>query len=128
MQIKHYKYNDVIKKVKILELVQQFKEELIENNNFKFMELNIYIVSKDLKLELFLTKEIKINIKTKVLELMSTLKKNIFIISKNYNDTIFNEIYFEYKEISFNQYISDRTPRSYKYKSLLKPLIKSTRS
>ncbi len=116
-------YNNIIQYDLVLDYFKQFKQQLIEEN-VKYIEFSIQIIPKDKSVEVHLCKHIKINIKTKTNSFLSVLKYNCNVLQHHFNNQKFTEIYFEYKEISYPEYIADKPSRSFKHRLLLNSLIK----
>jgi len=108
-----FNYNNIIQYDLVLNYFQQFKQQLIEEN-VKYIEFSIQIIPKDKSVEVHLCKHIKINIKTKTNGFLSVLKKNCIVLQHHFNNQKLTEIYFEYKEIYYSEYIADKPSRSFK--------------
>lgn len=116
-------FNNSLKKKAVLESFHKFQIE--EKEHIKYILLTINIVNEKEKLSIELISDFKLNLNNKNYgKLNSEIIKKIKIIKEysnieNLNKLIFNKIEFNYKKITFIQYMNKED-----YGALINKIIK----
>ena len=103
MQIKIYQYNSPIQFETVNLHLNHFKNEIIQD--VKYIEIHIQLIHSNGTTEVDLCKAIQINIRSKMVVFISQLKPNVKKIKSHFKEDLFSEIIFQYKEISYSEYI-----------------------
>ena len=99
MQIKTYKYNNIISLENIVSFINLFKKDIYDD--VKFIEIQIKLVHSNGSEIVNLTGNdiFKVNSHSKMKIFMRIINKNVKLLQPHYKNEIFSEIQFHYKDM-----------------------------
>ena len=110
METKQYQYKSAINIDLIKQHFNSFKTDLIpkgfssKKTNVKYILLSVNLSKDDAKADL--CKNVKVNLTTKCIQVLATINKNVKILSKHFGNEEFEEILFQYKILTYSEFIS----------------------
>ena len=122
MQIKTYKYNNIISLENIVSFINLFKKDIYDD--VKFIEIQIKLVHSNGSEIVNLTGNdiFKVNSHSKMKIFMRIINKNVKLLQPHYKNDVFSEIQFHYKEITYIDFIRSSQDNN---KLLLQKFIKT---
>ena len=99
MQIKSYKYNNIISLENIVTFINSFKKDTYDD--VKFIEIQIKLVHSNGSEIVNLTGNdiFKVNSHSKMKIFMRIINKNVKLLQPYYKNDVFSEIQFHYKDM-----------------------------